>query len=99
MVISKSSRTGDFNKEKEDHMSAVPDISKIKLTNNHQFAVLASDGVWDVFPYDDAADFVMEEKKKGKVNIHTYIYFANDNDNPEILLFSPRFFFYIYKNL
>lgn len=41
--------------------SAYPDVIEKELTPDHEFIVLACDGIWDVLSNEDVVDFVREK--------------------------------------
>jgi protein phosphatase 2C family protein 2/3 len=48
-----------------DVITAVPDVERINLSPEHQFMILACDGVWDVMESQDAATIVHEALRNG----------------------------------
>jgi serine/threonine protein phosphatase PrpC len=54
-------KSPDFTLNKTSGLIAEPDISVTELSPQDKFLLLACDGLWDVFSYDDAIDFVLEK--------------------------------------
>jgi len=54
-----------YNQADGDWISAIPDIRSITLTPEHEFLILASDGLWTEMDDDDVVDVVAEMRKKG----------------------------------
>jgi len=57
-------KSPEFTVNKTSGLIAEPDISETELTSEDKFLLLACDGVWDVFSYQDAVDFVLEKLKE-----------------------------------
>lgn len=55
---------GDFCL-KEYGLSAIPHVSHREITNDDEFVVLATDGVWDVLSNDEVASIVEKAEPKG----------------------------------
>jgi len=53
-----------FNGAPADHMSAEPHIDTVDIATA-DFMIVACDGLWDHFKYQEAVDFVIKRKKKG----------------------------------
>lgn len=47
--------------KKSSLISAFPDVITDKLTPDHEFIVLACDGIWDVMTNQEVVDFVREK--------------------------------------
>ncbi|CAM6094503.1 unnamed protein product [Calypogeia fissa] len=45
-------------------LSVTPDVSQIKLEDNAEFIIVASDGLWDSFKSNDAVQFIRKQLKK-----------------------------------
>lgn len=58
---------GDLNykkpKQSENFVSNAAFIRQVTLTPLNRFIIIASDGVWDVFSYSDAIEFVYQNLK------------------------------------
>lgn len=62
---------GDLRmKDPSPVVSAEPEITVVPLTPNDQFAILASDGLWDVLSNQDAVDIVRKYSDKNKAAEH-----------------------------
>ncbi len=46
-------------------MSSFPDIKKVQIKPEHDFIVVACDGIWDCFTNEQAAKFVRTRREKG----------------------------------
>lgn len=46
-------------------MSSFPDIKKVPIKPEHDFIVVACDGIWDCFSNEQAAKFVRTRREKG----------------------------------
>jgi len=55
-----------YNQVNGDWISAIPDIRSIKLKQEYELLVLASDGLWTVMDDEEVVDFVADMKYKGK---------------------------------
>eukprot|EP01105_Mastigella_eilhardi_P023647 TRINITY_DN5_c0_g2_i1.p1 TRINITY_DN5_c0_g2~~TRINITY_DN5_c0_g2_i1.p1 ORF type:complete len:322 (+),score=102.73 TRINITY_DN5_c0_g2_i1:95-1060(+) len=54
------------NKASADFVSSEPYIAKIPLTPEHQFLIIACDGLWDKVEYQEAVNVVDQVKSTGK---------------------------------
>lgn len=64
------SRTlGDF--VEHPYVIAEPFVQEIELSTNHEFIIMASDGLWDGISYQAAVDFVSEKIKEIKKDCST----------------------------
>ena len=46
-----------------------PEVMKIPVTSKHDFIVVASDGLWDCYKYQQAADYI--RGRRGKRTEHS----------------------------
>ena len=65
LIISRS--LGDLNykipKQEKNFVSAEPYLNRVALNSEYSFLILASDGLWDKFSFDEAAEFTYNHKK------------------------------------
>jgi len=54
-----------YTQNKPSGLTAEPDIATTTLLPDHQFLILACDGLWDVFSHADAVNFVAEKLRQG----------------------------------
>ena len=73
---------GDFvykqNNEKkpeEQIVTAYPDVEVFELTSDHEFVVLACDGIWDVLSNEEVLDFVRQRIAEKKTPDTVYIFY------------------------
>lgn len=59
------------NKASLDYVSAEPYILKQTISHEHDFLIVACDGLWDKLTYDDAVQFVAVHKASGKTATET----------------------------
>ena len=59
-------KTNTIMKPEDQIITAFPDISVEKITNESDFIVCACDGIWDCLTSQEAVDFVVEKLKKKK---------------------------------
>ncbi|XP_065320020.1 protein phosphatase ppm-1.G-like isoform X2 [Gordionus sp. m RMFG-2023] len=50
--------------DKEQMITAFPDVKHVKITNKHDFIVLACDGIWNSMSSQEVVDFIDERKDK-----------------------------------
>jgi len=55
-----------FNKSEDDFVSAEPFVNKIELSPENEFLIVACDGLWDKFTYDQAVNFISNERESGR---------------------------------
>lgn len=81
-MLALSRALGDFEykqnailKPQDQIVTAFPDISVEKLTNECDFIVCACDGIWDCLSSQETVDWVQErlKKKKGKENLSVLV--------------------------
>ena len=58
--IAMSRSLGDFSAKRVGLISE-PEVQNLQLTQQDQFIIIASDGVWDVCPSSEAVGFVMDQ--------------------------------------
>jgi serine/threonine protein phosphatase PrpC len=46
-------------------VTSFPDVKKVQLKADHDFIVVACDGIWDCFTNEQAAKFVRTRREKG----------------------------------
>ena len=46
-------------------MSSFPDVKKVTIKPEHDFIIVACDGIWDCFSNEQAAKFVRTKREKG----------------------------------
>lgn len=51
-------KQNDEKKPEEQIVTAFPDVEVFDLTSEHEFIVLACDGIWDVLSNEDVLEFV-----------------------------------------
>lgn len=77
-MLALSRSLGDFEyknnpilKPQDQIISAYPDVTVEKLTNDTDFIVVACDGIWDCLPSQEVVNFVGEKlkMKKGRNNL------------------------------
>lgn len=69
LVVTRAFGDSDYKppKSESSFISCEPYVRKVDLNpERDDFFILACDGLWDVFKYQDAVDFVLERKKEGK---------------------------------
>lgn len=70
LAVSKSMGDIDFkfpyNRAEADFVSAEPFIQKMELSPANPFMIIACDGLWDKLTYEDAVEFVKQQKAQGK---------------------------------
>jgi len=59
----------DYTEGKESGLIAEPEITKVMLTTDDDFILLASDGFWDVISKKAACDFVLSQPPYFEVNM------------------------------
>jgi protein phosphatase 2C family protein 2/3 len=61
-------KTNSIMKPEDQIITALPDITIEKITNESDFIVCACDGIWDCMSSQDAVNYVVDKlkKKKGK---------------------------------
>jgi serine/threonine protein phosphatase PrpC len=55
----------NIEEAKKHQVSSYPDIKKVTIKPDHDFIVLACDGIWDCFTNEQAAKFVRTKRDKG----------------------------------
>nr|XP_051211774.1 probable protein phosphatase 2C 21 [Lolium perenne] len=75
--ISTSRAIGDFQYKQnktslpaEQMVTCNPDICTVDITNDTDFLLIASDGVWDVMTSQQAVDFVRQYMQSGETDLH-----------------------------
>ncbi|CAD5214892.1 unnamed protein product [Bursaphelenchus okinawaensis] len=58
-------KTGEHIKPEEQVVTAYPDVVEVELTRDHEFIVLACDGVWDVLTNEQVVWFVRNRLASG----------------------------------
>ncbi len=53
---------------KKHQVTSFPDIKKVALKPDHDFIIVACDGIWDCFTNEQAAKFVRTKREKGPKN-------------------------------
>lgn len=53
-------KRNETKKAEEQIVTALPDIEIKDITKDHEFLVLACDGIWDVMSNEEVLDFVRE---------------------------------------
>jgi len=55
--------------ESKKHMvTSFPDIKKVPIKSEHEFMIIACDGIWDCFTNEQAVKFVRKRKETGPKN-------------------------------
>lgn len=49
-------------------MTSFPDVKKVPIKADHDFIIVACDGIWDCFTNEQAAKFVRTKREKGPKN-------------------------------
>jgi serine/threonine protein phosphatase PrpC len=76
-----------FNRSEADFVSAEPYLHTIQLEDEHEFLIVACDGLWDKVSYKEAVDFIGVEREKGhsakeaSKNIVRHSYEKGSQDN------------------
>ncbi|GJP55176.1 hypothetical protein CLOM_g14154 [Closterium sp. NIES-68] len=80
-----------------DWISALPDVYATELTEDAEFVIIASDGLWDAFSSSEAVAFVRGEMEKhGDVQqacealVHTALHDRETEDNTSVIVISLR---------
>ena len=50
---------------KKHQVSSFPDVKKVPLKPEHDFIIVACDGIWDCFSNEQAAKFVRTRRERG----------------------------------
>jgi len=63
LAVSRAIGDGDFKDDRdkpleEQAVSSLPELQTVELTPEHEFVVLACDGLWDVFSNEEAVEFI-----------------------------------------
>ena len=80
---------GDLDFKAQPHVIAEPFISEIELGENDEFLVIACDGLWDVFSYSEAVDYVASRREIDNISpqqaaeelVYDAIYKRGSSDN------------------
>lgn len=68
-ISTSSSVTGgpyrNIDEAKKHQVSSFPDIKKVDIKPDHDFIIVACDGIWDVFTNEQAAKFVRQRRERG----------------------------------
>ncbi|CAI5478364.1 unnamed protein product [Closterium sp. Yama58-4] len=80
-----------------DWISALPDVYGTELTEDAEFVIIASDGLWDAFSSSEAVSFVRSEMQKhGDVQqacealVHAALHDRGTEDNTSVIVISLR---------
>ncbi|CAI5533045.1 unnamed protein product [Closterium sp. Naga37s-1] len=80
-----------------DWISALPDVYGTELTEDAEFVIIASDGLWDAFSSSEAVSFVRSEMEKhGDVQqacealVHAALHDRETEDNTSVIVISLR---------
>jgi serine/threonine protein phosphatase PrpC len=49
-------------------VSSFPDVKKVPIKPEHDFIIVACDGIWDCFSNEQAAKFARSKREKGPKN-------------------------------
>jgi serine/threonine protein phosphatase PrpC len=49
-------------------VSSFPDVKKVAIKPEHDFIIIACDGIWDCFTNEQAAKFARSKREKGPKN-------------------------------
>lgn len=55
----------NIEESKKHQVTSFPDVKKVQLKADHDFLVVACDGIWDCFTNEQAAKFVRTRREKG----------------------------------
>ena len=66
LAVSRSIGDRDLKKGFEEQIIADPEYARYQLTENNQFAIMASDGLWDVVANEQARTFVKNALQKNQ---------------------------------
>ena len=55
----------NIEESKKHQVSSFPDIKKVQIKPEHDFIVVACDGIWDCFSNEQAAKFVRTRRERG----------------------------------
>ncbi|CAI7785587.1 unnamed protein product, partial [Closterium sp. NIES-53] len=80
-----------------DWISALPDVYGTELTEDAEFVIIASDGLWDAFSSSEAVAFVRGEMDRhGDVQqacealVHAALHDRETEDNTSVVVISLR---------
>ncbi|CAI5931275.1 unnamed protein product [Closterium sp. NIES-65] len=80
-----------------DWISALPDVYGTELTEDAEFVIIASDGLWDAFSSSEAVSYVRSEMEKhGDVQqacealVHAALHDRGTEDNTSVIVISLR---------
>jgi serine/threonine protein phosphatase PrpC len=57
-----------IDESKKHQVTSFPDIKKVMIKPEHDFIILACDGIWDCFSNEQAVKFVRNRREKGPKN-------------------------------
>ena len=63
-------------------MSSFPDVKKVPIKPEHDFIVVACDGIWDCFTNEQAAKIVRTKREKGPKALKSKSLKNNSNKSP-----------------
>lgn len=64
----KNTKTGPYRnieEAKKHQVSSFPDIKKVPLKPEHDFIIVACDGIWDCFTNEQAIKFIRQRRERG----------------------------------
>src|SRR5687767_9225351 len=67
LAVSRALGDSDFKRPRStvDHVSNEPHLARFALAAEHDFLVIACDGLWDAVDYQTAVDTVAAERSRG----------------------------------
>ena len=58
----------NIEESKKHQVTSFPDVKKVQLKPEHDFLIVACDGIWDCFTNEQAVKFVRNRREKGPKN-------------------------------
>jgi len=72
-----------YTQNKPSGLTAEPDTTHVNLVPEHQFLILACDGLWDVMSHSEAVDFVADKLRQGASLEDTCLEIIQEAENRE----------------
>ena len=67
-ALTEEKKTGPYRnieEAKKHQVSSFPDVKKVTIKPEHDFIILACDGIWDCFSNEQCVKFVRQRREKG----------------------------------